>query len=89
VGILTGQQRDNQNRLSPLGVESKLGLQVLPVLAEDVKRGYLTAILRKIRNGLTPFARDIEFNISTNLRSRYRISSYKICKTAHFVNTAD
>jgi len=26
-------------------MESKLGLQVLPVFAEDVKRGYLAAIL--------------------------------------------
>ena len=45
IRIFTGKQRDNQNRLFPLGMKPELGLQVLPVLSEDVKRGYLTVVL--------------------------------------------
>jgi len=70
-------------------VEPEPGLQVLPVLPKDVKRGYLTVILGKIRNGLTPSDRDVKLNMSTNLRSHADMDRYKICKIHPFVNSAD
>jgi hypothetical protein len=41
IGILTGKQWDNQDRLFPLGMEPELGSQVFSILPEYMKRGDL------------------------------------------------
>jgi hypothetical protein len=35
-------------------MKPELGFQVLSILSKNVKRGYLNAVLREIRNGSTP-----------------------------------
>ncbi len=53
VRILAGEQRNNQYRLFPLGMEPELASQMLPVLFEYVECGKLDAILGEIGNNLT------------------------------------
>lgn len=53
IHILACEQWNNQYGLLPLGMEPKLGPQMLPILFEYVKRGKLDAILREIGNSLT------------------------------------
>jgi hypothetical protein len=54
IRILAGEQWNDQYGLLPLGMEPKLGPQMLPILFEYVERGKLDAILREIGNNLTP-----------------------------------
>jgi hypothetical protein len=53
VRVLAGEQRNNQYRLFPLGMEPKLSSQMLPVLIEYVECGQLYSILGEIGNNLT------------------------------------
>lgn len=53
VRVLAGEQWNNQYRLFPLGMEPKLGPEMLPVLLEDVECGQLDSILGEIGDNLT------------------------------------
>jgi hypothetical protein len=53
ISKLTGEQRNNQNSLLPLGVEPKLAFQMLAVLFKYVERSRLNAILGEVANGPT------------------------------------
>jgi len=48
IGVLSGQQGNDQDRLFPLGVKPERRFQVLSVLVQDVKRGDPVAVLAEI-----------------------------------------
>jgi len=52
------QEGHNQDGFLPLGMEPQLGPQIFSILLEDVKRGDMMNILRKIRNGAPPFPKE-------------------------------
>ena len=57
--VFTGQKRENQDRLLPLGMKAQLGPQVFPILFEDMECGDVMNILRKIRYGCAPFQKEV------------------------------
>jgi hypothetical protein len=56
IGVFAGEDRDHQHCLFPFRVETELGLQMSPLLAEDMEGGDSAALLRKLGNGTTPYA---------------------------------
>ena len=53
VRVLAGEQRNNQYRLFPLGMEPEPSSQMLSILLEYVECGQLESILGEIGNSLT------------------------------------